>query len=424
MATDEQALLLRVSADVTKLEKQFQKAVAAVDGGSDRMERRAAQMAERVSKHAAEVDPAKALTKVFDSSRLAVLEEGGAKLRVFGSALEPLGPAGIAAAVGVIAVTEALSQAKEAAEFADKIEDTAKKLHVTTDALQEYRYAVFAAGGTQEGADQALEAFSVNLGKAQEGLKKSQRAFLALGFTPAQIKSFTDVDGALKAVTERINQLQNNPQRDALIDQLGLTGMKPLILEGVSAMEELRVKAHEIGIVMDADLVKKGADANKQFEVLSQVIDVQLKSAFVDLAPVLVTILTFAAGIAKEIANVVESLTAIENRSRGQLQRSIDALDAGIAKDSELKAAHPNDPFFAAAANARINRAFEERARLSAQLDKLGPAQDETPPVPSGTRTLSAQGGRGGAATPIKPPRSRRLPSAFWMRPTRRQLRR
>lgn len=393
MATDEKALLLQVSADVSRLEKQFQKAVSVVDGGADKMERRAKLMAERISKSSEGADPGKALTRVFDASRLAVLEEGSARLRVFGNALEPLGSYGLAAAAGIAAFGFALEEARKAAEFADQIDDTAKKLHVTTDALQEYRYAVFQAGGTEEGADQALEAFSITLGKAQEGLKKSQRAFIALGFTPGQIQSFKDTDSALRAVIERINELKNNPQRDALIDQLGLTSMKPLILEGVAAMDQLRQKAREIGIVMDEGLVQKGAEANKQIEVLEKVISIQLKSAFVDLAPVLVGLLTITAQWARAIADVVESVQSIESRSnRGLLQRT-QQLQARIENLTKAILEGVGD----ATTQAHLTQAIQELNQVQAELASRS-ATAAKPSVPSGARDLVVPTGGGGKA--------------------------
>jgi hypothetical protein len=141
MANDNQALLLQVSADLRKLERQFDSAAAKVDKTSTFMERRARQMGIKLEE-ANRINPGKAIERVFDSSRLKVLDSGIARIGLFGSALEPLGPLGFAAAAGIGALGAALAGAVSAAKFADDINDTAKRLHVTTDALQEYRYAV------------------------------------------------------------------------------------------------------------------------------------------------------------------------------------------------------------------------------------------------------------------------------------------
>lgn len=324
---DNNALLLQISADLKKLEGNFKKAAGVVDAESGKIEKRSKKMADKIEENAGKADIGKALTKVFDSSRLKVLDTGAAKIGVFGSALEDLGPAGIAGAAGIGAVWAAMAGAREAAKFADDISDTAKRLHVTTDALQEYRYAIRAAGGDEAGADSALEAFSVTLGKAQQGLPKAVKAFKDMGFTDKQIKGFRDADDALQQVTEKIAGLSSVKQ-DAIIERLGLDGLKPLIEGGVDAMSRLRDEAHKVGVVMDSELVKRGGDLNDQFETVNKVIDVQLKSALVDLGPILVGLIGLVAQMATGAADIVDSFRSIENRSQKGLKDRVEDIDA------------------------------------------------------------------------------------------------
>lgn len=392
MATDQEALILQVSADVTRLQKQFDKAAGIVNDGAGKMEKRAKGFAKSVEEAFAAPNLEKSLTRMFDSARLATFEEGGAKLKVFGSALEPLGGYGLAAAGAIAALGVAFEESRKAAEFADSLDDTAHKLHVTTDALQEYRYAVFAAGGTQEGADQALEEFSATLGKAQEGLVKGQRAFLALGFTKAQIKSFTDTDDALRQVIQRISELKSPAQQDAVIQQLGLQGMKSIIIDGIDALDRFRAKAHEIGIVMDADMIKRGAEANKQFETLEQVVSVQLKSAFIDLAPALTSVLTVAVALAREIADIVDKLQSIENTSTRGLYEKRAALMGDIERRiGQVSGGDNSAPL--------LNGITEDQRRLAEIDSQLSSrrAASEGGAKPGATRTLVPQGKTGGS---------------------------
>ena len=325
MADDNQALLLQLSADISKLEKAFKKATGVVDGESTKMELRGKRMAKKLEEDVGKANIGGALDKVFSSGRTKIMEEGAAKVGIFGGALEELGVAGLAAAGALAVVGEALNISREAAEFAHNIEITANRLHVTTDALQEYRYAVRAAGGEEAGADSALEAFNVTLGKAQEGLTKSVRPFLALGFTKAQIKGFKDADDALSQVTEKIAGL-SSVQKDAVIQQLGLDGLKPLIEKGADAMKDLREEAHKLGIVMDGELVKRGSAINEKFETVSKVIGVQLKSALIDLGPILVGLLGFVDDIAKSAATVADQFRSIEDRTTEGLQERLVVL--------------------------------------------------------------------------------------------------
>jgi hypothetical protein len=335
----------------------------------------------------------RSLEKIFDSSRLATLDAAGAKLRIFGSALEPLGALGLVAAGGVVALAAALKQAGDAAEFARNIANTAKALHLTTDALQELQFANKAAGGTEEGLTTSLQEFTVALGKAEAGTKRGLVPFKELfgnDFTRDAAKGLGGVDAALRQVIERIGKLRTPEQKDAIIEQLGLRGIAPLVNDGVEKMQALREEAQRIGVVMDEGLIKKGAAANEQFETLSKVIDVQLKSAFVDLAPVLTQLLTIAAKFAHEINDVAQALAGIQHRSRDQLQASINSTDEFIARQSR-NLDNPSGEIrgFATAA---VKRAFAEREKLTAQLEKL-PQDAAAPDVPTGTTDLHPPAG-------------------------------
>lgn len=394
MATDNQALLLQVSADIRSLEKQFARAQGIVDKGSRAMENRAKQAGTNLERFFGKTDPGKALDKIFDSTRFRVLDTGAAKIGLFGSALESLGPAGLTAAAGVGALGLALAGARDAARFADDISDTADRLHVTTDALQEYRYAIRAAGGEEKGADEALESFSQTLGKAQEGLPKAQKGFLALRFTKEQIKGFTDAETTLPKIATALQGL-SDAQKDAAISQLGLDGLKQLLVQGPDAMARLRDEAHKLGIVMDADLVKRGGELNDQFETVSKVIDVQLKSALVDLGPVLVGLLKLVGEIVAEFSDLIESFKEIENRRTTTLQRQRDTL----TKELGIMQLGGNNPVTAAARREKQ----AQIASIDAELAKSSrnPAAP-TPPKPAKTLADLSKTGAGKQAPPDK----------------------
>ena len=249
----------------------------------------------------------KAMGNVFDDSRLAVLNTGTSRLSVFGSALEPLGPAGMAAAAGVAALAVAATQAVAAMRFADEIDDAAQKLNIGTDALQEYRFAMTEVGGTAQDADKALEGFSKALGSAQSGLSpRAMKPFAALGFTREDLDKFNSGEEALAEVSRRVAELGKESERAAVVEKLGLGPMLPLLREGAERMEELRQKAQDLGYVMDAELVEKGAVANQQFETMAHIIDVQMKSAFVGLADEVLTVTSALADALSALNDFIE----------------------------------------------------------------------------------------------------------------------
>lgn len=360
--TDEQALLLQVSADIKGLEKAFDRALTKVKTNSKQME----QSASNLEKFFGKPSLVKALDKTFDATRFKILDSGAARVGLFGSALQSLGPGGLIAAAGIGAFTAALVGARDAAKFADDIADTANRLHITTDALQEYRYAIIRAGGEEKGADEALEAFSITLGKAQEGLGKAKKGFLALGFTEAQIKSFKTVEEGLNAVTEKIGGLGSNVQKDAVIDQLGLNGLKPLIQGGIDSMRTLQKEAHTVGYVMDQELIARGGEMNDQFQIMSKVIDIQLKSALVDLGPIILEMTQELIGMLRAMGDIIDAFRQIENRRSSALRNVISDSNATI---TELGLRQMAGQSLNVLDTARLAKARENSERAQKELD-------------------------------------------------------
>lgn len=310
--------------------------------------------------------------------------------------LQGVSAAGTAAAVAVGAVVAAFAGARAAAAFADDLADTADRLHVTTDALQEYRYAIRAAGGEEAGADEALESFSVTLGNAQRGMVKAQKAFLQLGFTKAQVSTMTDADAALGEVAKRISELPLT-QQDALIKALGLEGLKPLIQAGGDEMVRLREEAHRVGVVMDADLVKRGAELNDQFETVAKVIDVQLKSALVDLGPVLVDLLGLMADMVRGAADLVDAFRSIDERSARGLRNNQAMLSGEVTR---LGLKDLSGQRLSGSERAVLGQRREQLAQVTEQLEARNVSNAAKPVTP--TRALvdtsSSSSGAGKAA--------------------------
>jgi hypothetical protein len=222
---------------------------------------------------------------------------------IAGAALSSAGIAGVATAAAFVGLAGALAKTRQALAFADEIGDTANKLAITTDALQEYRYAVHQLGGEYADADKALESFAQKFGAAHAQLtKKAGKPFEALGLDAT---SFKTTEEALQAVIEKIAALESAAEQAAIADKLGLTSMLPAIRAGGEAIDGLRKKAHDLGYVMDAELISKAGEANDKFEDLQQILGVQLNSAFVDLAPVLLSVTGGLASMAREVNHLI-----------------------------------------------------------------------------------------------------------------------
>ena len=248
-------------------------------------------------------NPGEALEGVFSRSRLAVLEEGGAKIPIFGSSLEALGVAGLAAAAGLAAVGIAAEHARESLEFAEELEKTSKTLGVSTTALQEFDEAAISTGVGQDKARESLQQFNEVFGKYSAGLASGRSAkFLdALGFTPESARQVGDVSGALEKALLALAKLQNPQQRASLANQLGLENFLPVIAEGQEGVERFVAAmraAGTSGSIISPDQIAKAAELNDKVELLAHRIDQEFKAAFIDAGPAI-----------EKVAEFIESCT-------------------------------------------------------------------------------------------------------------------
>lgn len=311
---------------------------------------------------------------------------------IFGNALTAMGGAGVAAGIAVGGLAAALAGARAAMSFGDDIADTAAKLAVSTDALQEYRYAMHSLGGTYADADKALEGFSKAFGAAQAGLSaRAVKPFTALGLDP---KSFKTTEEALDAVVRKISALGSTAQQAAIADKLGLSAMLPALREGADRISGLREEAHRLGLVMDAGLVARAGEANDKFETLQQVVDVQLKSALVDLGPILVDLIGGAAELAKFAAAAADSFRSVEDKTAAGLRRQRTSV-AAQAAELGLKIMTGREP--GDAAKRRLADMNAMVARLDAELASR--SQAESPRTGTALIDLSDSGGKAGKTT-------------------------
>lgn len=375
--SDAQALLLTINADTSKAVKALDNLNRRLSGIGPEFERHGRKAAESLERGLGSINPGQALRKVFDSARFNVIEEGSAKLRIFGSAIEPLGPLGIAAAAGVVALGAAFEEAHKAVEYTDGLYKAAQAAHVSTDALQEMRAAVIKAGGDAEAAGPSLLRFSETLGKAQEGLRgiRPFQALFGKSFSVADVKGLGGNEQALDAVVAKIQNLSSRSQQDAAIEQFGLQGLAPLILAGADAWTKYREEAKAAGLVLDSGVIKRGHELNVQMDELTGKIKNELTAAFIDLGPILVDLLKLlaqAAHFAKEIADGIGNHKSAKQKA--------DNLQAFVDQSTDK-----NGKTLGFASQKSIDDAKKEIARLRAIKEPPPPP----PPKTTGTGQLA-----------------------------------
>jgi len=223
-----------------------------------------------------------------------------------------------AATAGVLALTAVLAaaatfafQAGQASlKMADDMANSARRIGIGTTALQEWRYVARKTGEDAAAVDADLEKFATKFAQAQAGIsKEAAKPFARLLFDQSDLRQMKDADEALEKVMDRIGALKNPNDRQAIAEQLGLNSLATAAREGGEEVARLRDEAAALGFVMDAEIIRKGADAQGQLEDLSQVIGIQMAEAFINLSD---EVLNFTS----QIADAINALSDFIDKSQ------------------------------------------------------------------------------------------------------------
>jgi hypothetical protein len=326
--TDLEQLVYVLSADVTQLTKQTERALGIIKKNATDSQHHLDS--HPLGWHKFFGHPEEAAKKVFDSSRLAVIEEGSAKLRIFGSALEPLGAAGIAAAAGLAAFGIAAEQAKKAGEFAEGVEKAAEKLGITTDKLQEYDFLALKSAIATDVFREAIQAGTEKFGAfiSNVGDAKVKQAFDALHITKDQARDLGTFSDALPVIADRIKAIGNEAEQAQLAKKLGLEAMLPALKRGADYIQETANEAHKLGLVMSSDMIEKGAEFAEQLKISKAIVDHDLMEAFIQLAPFIQKCMHLVEKMAGFAADTATNLSHIKfDPKTGNLTDEVDAKE-------------------------------------------------------------------------------------------------
>lgn len=192
-----------------------------------------------------------------------------------------------AVAAGAIAVT------RNAAAMGDAIGDSAKAAGMSTDAFQEYRFALKeAAAMTDEEFASAAIRLNKTLGEARSGSLAAVKAFDAIGVSQAQLAdSSFSTDAAMAAFIAKMEATTDPALAAAMAtDLFGKAGASlGAGLSGVPGqVGSLVERARELGVVMNGDAVKAAGEFDQKMNELgAQFEAVKMKIAEV-LLPVIV----------------------------------------------------------------------------------------------------------------------------------------
>jgi hypothetical protein len=262
----------KLERDLKKVENAAKKAGKETAGGFDKAKRSTDKLKNSAKK------AGKAVDKVGKNGTksMGTLATATSKM---GKRLLALG-AGIATIAGVRGL---VGMARASLDAADSIEQTSKKLGLSTDALQEFRFAAEQTGVPITTLDMGIQRFARRIGEAAIGTGEAKDALKQLKIELKDengIRStealFGDAMKALEGVSDPITKLR---LAFKLFDSEGVA-----LINLADRFEELTTKAKEMGVVLDRHTIAAASKAKGELDTVSQVIQTSLAPIMADFA--------------------------------------------------------------------------------------------------------------------------------------------
>lgn len=185
-------------------------------------------------------------------------ETAGQKIgRAFSTAARAAVGLGTAAAGVATALTVA---ANRAAGYADEVDKAAIRTRLAKTTVQELRFVADQAGGSFQAIEQNIRAFTGRIAEAERGSKTLEGTFDRLGVALKDSNgNLRDTESLFLDTLNALSKVENETERAALaVSAFGETGTEllPIISQGAGGIDELRQKARDLGIVLDDQSVK------------------------------------------------------------------------------------------------------------------------------------------------------------------------
>ena len=189
--------------------------------------------------------------------------------------------AGVAAAGGLALLV------KRSIDAADAIAKTADAIGISTDALQELRFAADLSGVSVGSLDKALKFATKAIGELRT--RTSSELTTALKDFDAQllrnIRSAGSVEEAIELVFRRMGEMEDATKKAALSKAaFGRAGfdMVNIVRGEAGALDEMRQQARDLGIVLDEELLRSAEKTKDQLTVLGTVLSANLNKAILE----------------------------------------------------------------------------------------------------------------------------------------------
>ena len=162
--------------------------------------------------------------------------------------------------------------AKSTSDAGDKIAKTAAYLGITTDALQEFRYAGELSGVAAEDMDAALEKLTIRVGDTVDPSSDLGRAIRRVGLSVQELRAL-GTEEAMYRIADGLQAIEDPTIRAQTVVQLfgkSAINMVGVLKDGSAELMKMRKEAHETGNVLGKEALDDSEKFNDAFYRVKQ----------------------------------------------------------------------------------------------------------------------------------------------------------
>lgn len=294
MATDIERLVVSLEASISKYERTMQKALDVSNKNAKKIESR------------------------------------WAKLNIGGAAFAGFAKGAAAALLPAISLAAVVNGAKNALKEFGDVADNARASGLDPELYQGLAYQFQLAGVEAGQAASALATFAKNSGLAVEGKGRMVTALKALDVGLLEnIRSATTQAERIRIVADALASTEDPAKRAAIATAaFGDAGAKlaGAFDGGAASIDATMRNAQELGVIVDRELIAKADELGDEFDTATKILDLQLKQALVNLAPVLTWLTGLAGDFAGSIGSALDSLNSVADRRTSTLAEQLQIL--------------------------------------------------------------------------------------------------
>jgi len=189
---------------------------------------------------------------------------------------------GLITGLGVASITQF-------AKLGDEVQKMALRTGFSTEALSELRVAADLSGSSLKGMETGIRRMSKVIVDAKDGLGESVDALDRMGVSVDDLvgkspeQQFEILSMALAGMTDKTAQAATAQE---VFGRAG-TALLPMLAGGAAGLEEMKQKAHEMGVVFDQEAADKAARLSDSFTTLKGSLQGVMLAIAEQLAPVI-----------------------------------------------------------------------------------------------------------------------------------------